>query len=71
MREAVLNLPLRHGIDRLFHVKWRLEIVVKLLNCNSGCVSKDREGFLVGFFAVKARNGFILNKRFKEADVLA
>ena len=41
------------------------------LKCNSGCVSKDREGFLVRFFAVTALSGFVLKKRFKDADVLA
>ena len=41
------------------------------LNCNSGCVSKDREGFLVEFFAVTALSDFVLKKRCKDADVLA
>ena len=40
------------------------------LNCNSGCVSKDREGFLVGFSAVTALSVFVLKKRFKCTDML-
>ena len=40
-------------------------------NWNSGYISKDREGILVGFFAVMALSGFALKKRFENKDELA
>ena len=40
------------------------------LNCNSGCVSKDREASFLGVFAVTELSGVILKRRFKDADVL-